>query len=232
MKRFYSEVGIAARDGGFAVELDGRPVRTPRRNALAVSSRALAEAIAEEWRQQEEEIVPVSMPMLRLANTGLDVVAAQREAVIDNLAGYGDSDLVCYRADQPPELAARQRDAWQPLLDWLAAEFSVHLRCTEGLAHVAQDPAALARLREAVAAFSNMELAALNDLTTISGSLVIALAVMHGRLDAAQAWTAAQIDEQHQVERWGEDHEAAQRAARLSGELAEAGRFLALHRTG
>jgi len=232
MKRFYKDVAVVARDGRFAVELDARPVRTPRRNLLALSSRALAEAIAEEWRRQDDEVVPTSMPMLRLANTALDVIGAQRDAVIDNIAGYGGSDLVCYWADGPEALVARQRLTWQPLLDWLEQRFSVRLRCTGGLAPVEQDVAHLAALRQAVAAFDDMELAVANDLTTISGSLVIALAVLHGKLDVEQAWTAAHVDEAFQAERWGEDHEAAARAARLQGELREAGRFLGLHRNG
>ena len=228
MKRFYKSVAVAERPEGWLVELDGRPVRTPDRSPLATPHRALAEAVAAEWDAQTEKVDPAAMPLTRHLNTAIDRVAPQRRHVIDELLSYGGSDLVCYRAEAPMELISRQHAAWGPLLDWLEARYGARLVVTEGISHVAQSAETLGRLGEGLAEYDDVALAALHTVTTIAGSLVIAMALAGGRLDLEGAWAAANVDEAFQIERWGEDTEAAARAARLRAELASAARVLDL----
>lgn len=230
MKRFYKQVAVVATAEGLNIELDGRGVRTPKKAILGVRSTALAEAIAGEWRQQGEDIVPESMPLLRLANTAIDMVAGQRAAVVDNLAGFGGTDLLCYRADEPEDLVQRQERHWSPWLAWAAERHGAALVTTDGIVHVAQDEVALAALHGAVDAHDVMELAGLNDLVTISGSLVLALALSAGAMGVTDAWAAARLDNDYQAERWGQDEEAEAHSARLWGEFEQAARFLDLHR--
>jgi chaperone required for assembly of F1-ATPase len=228
MKRFYKSVATAERDGAWTVELDGRPIRTPSRALMTMPSRALAEAVAAEWDAQATEVQPRLMPLTRHANTAVDRVAPQRDHVIDEILAYGGTDLVCYRAEGPTSLVVRQHAAWGPLLDWLEARFGVRLTVTEGIAHVAQAPETLAALRRALAEQGDVELAALHTATTLLGSLVIALALAEGRLDADGAWAAARVDEAFQIERWGEDSEAKARAETMKADLDAAARVLAL----
>lgn len=230
MKRFYRETRADARDEGFVVLLDGKPVRTPARTLLAVPSKALASAIAEEWDGQEDEVDPGAMPMMRQACTALDRVVPQREAVADEIARFGATDLLCYRADEPEALVRRQDEAWRPLLDWLEDSHGVRLATTTGIMPVEQDEAGLERLRKVVGAHDAFEMTALHGVVSITGSLVIGLALSVGRLDAAAAWRLSRVDHDHQAERWGEDTEAAQLAARTEAELRGAGRFLELVR--
>ncbi|MBT3373903.1 MAG: ATPase [Rhodospirillaceae bacterium] len=232
MKRFYKDVAVVSALSGATIELDGRPVRTPKKAIFAVAAEALAEAIAEEWRRQDEDIVPESMPLFRLANTAIDLVAGQRGAVVDNLAGYGGTDLLCYRAGEPEDLVQRQGQLWSPWLSWAEAEHGARLVTTNGIGHIAQDEAALAALHRAVDGHDVMELAAMNDLVTIAGSLVLALAVSAGALDVAAAWAAVRLDNEYQAERWGRDAEAEAHAAKLRGEFEIAARFMDLHRAG
>jgi chaperone required for assembly of F1-ATPase len=228
MRRFFKEAMATAVAGGFTVTLDGKPVRTPGRSPLVVPTQALAQAIAAEWREQEGEIRPQALPLTRLANTAIDRVAAQRDAVIEEIARYGGTDLLCYRADQQIELAARQRRDWQPLLDWAAAEFGAPLRVTSGIRPVAQPEPSLTALRAAVAAHDAMRLAALHLATHACGSLVLGLALVAGRLDAARAFALSQLDESFQIEQWGEDAEQARRRAAIAADIAEAARFVLL----
>ena len=232
MKRFYKDVTVVAAANGMTIELDGRPVRTPKKAVFAVPAVALAEAIAGEWRRQGEDIEPESMPLSRLANTAIDLVAGQRGAVVDNLARYGGTDLLCYRAGEPEDLVQRQEQLWSPWLDWADTEYGARLVTTDGIGHIAQDEAALASLHRAVDSHDIMELAAMNDLVTIAGSLVLALAVSAGALDVAMAWAAVRLDNDYQAERWGLDAEAEAHAARLRGEIEFAARFMELHRAG
>lgn len=230
MKRFYKAAEAKAGEGGHQVLLDGRMLRTPAKAPLVLPSAALAEAVAAEWRAQGEKIEPATMPMMTLASTAIDRVTTQRERVIDEIAGYAASDLVCYRADEPAELAARQHAVWQPLLDWCALEFDALLGTTSGVMPLSQPPEALAALRAAVARYDDMTLAAHHQLTSGFGSLVISLAVLEGRIDAEAGFAASQIDESFQSERWGEDAEAAARRERLRKEMLEAARFVTLCR--
>jgi chaperone required for assembly of F1-ATPase len=230
MKRFYRDVTVEETPQGFRILLDGKPVRTPGRNLLLLPSRALAEAIAGEWRAQGETIEPVSMPMLRLANTALDGIGKTRNEVIAAMLRFGEHDLICYRAADPAALAARQMDAWTPMLDWAAARHGARLAAGAGLVHIPQPPEALARLSQAVAARDDFSLAALHVMASITGSLVLALALAEGAINPAQAFQLSRIDEDYQREQWGEDAEAAARARALARELDVAAAFLAAAR--
>lgn len=191
-------------------------------------TRALAEAIAAEWDAQQGAVRPETMPFTRSANSALDKVAVQFDEVVDMLAAYGATDLLCYRATGPEALVARQAAAWDPLLEWSAMVLSAPLVATAGVMHIAQSPAALAALRAPVAAMTPCELAAFHDLVAISGSLVLALAVTRGRLGAEEAWSLSRLDETWQTEQWGEDEEAAAAEAVRHADFLQAGRFYAL----
>jgi chaperone required for assembly of F1-ATPase len=230
MKRFYKTVSVAQSQDGYRILLDGKPVQTPGQGRLLLPTRALAEAIAQEWRAQGEKIVSAAMPMLRLANTALDGVAQTREAVIAAILRFGEHDLICYRASAPAELAARQLEAWTPLLDWAASRYGARLEAGAGMAHIAQPPEALDRLREAVAARDDFALAALHVMASITASLVLALALAEGAINPAQAFSLSRIDEDYQVGLWGEDAEAAARARALAREMDVAADFLAAAR--
>lgn len=229
-KRFYKQAAALPLGEGFGVGLDARPVKTPQKRDLLLPCEALAAAIAAEWEAQaaDAEIAPETMPLMRLACTALDHVAAERAAVVDQLAAYAESDLVCYRADHPQELAERQAAAWDPLLDWLAETYGVRLTVTAGLMPAAQPPEARARLAPVIEAQPPLHLTALQALVTGTGSLVIGLAILDRRLDGEGGLAAAQIDELWQAEQWGEDAEAAERRAHIRADLLAAERMLRL----
>jgi chaperone required for assembly of F1-ATPase len=231
-RRFYTDVGIAEGEGGFALTLDGRPVKTPARRALAAPVPALAEAIADEWRAQGEVIEPASMPLTRLANSTIDGVAIAPGPVAAEIAKYLASDLVFYRAATPPELVARQALAWDPVLDWARAALGAHFVLGEGLVFVAQPEAALAATRAAIPAGATTEdvwrLGALHSITTLTGSALLALALHHGRLAVAEAWAAAHVEEDWNMEFWGRDELALARRAGRYAEMAAAGTVLAI----
>lgn len=231
-KRFYEKAATTAAENGFAVALDGGTVRTPGGAPLVVPTEALAAAVAGEWAAQEETIEPHTMPLTRLACTAVDRVASRRDAVVDHTAAYGATDLLCYRADQPQDLRERQDAAWQPLLDWAAATYGARLRITGGIIPAEQPPASLAALTEAVAAYDDLELAALSGATQACGSLIVGLALTTGHLDAEGAFAVSQLDERYQMETWGEDAEAKARRALLNADIAAAAQFLSLLRDG
>ena len=218
MKRFYKQASVTP-DLGIA--LDGRPVRTPGRLPLTLPTAALAEAVAGEWQAQGEEIVPQAMPLTGLANAAIERIAPDTAAFAAGLAAYAETELLCYRADAPPALVARQADIWDPVLGWAQARYDVGFVLVEGIVHRPQPPETLARLSAAIAARNAFELAALSQIVTISGSLVIALAVLEGELDPDPAFDAGHLDELWQAEQWGEDDFALdQRAARRADFLA------------
>lgn len=224
MKRFWKEVSVA--DG--EIRLDNRPVRTPGRTPLTAPSSALTEAIADEWRSVEGEIDPRAMPLTGLANAAIDRIAPDPAAFATGLAAYGESDLLCYRADAPAPLVARQQAAWGPLLDWARARYDVHLETTAGIIHRAQPPATIARLGEAIAACAPFELAGLSPIVTVTGSLVCGLALLEGAFDATTIWRAARIDDDWQAEHWGEDDLAARTRDAHRADFDAGARFLAL----
>lgn len=217
-RRVWSTVTVEPRPGGHAVLLDGRPLHTPARAVLVLPVRSLAEAIAAEWDAQGDSIDPETLPLTRLANTAADRVAPAAAAVIEDVAAYGEADLLCYRAPHPQALAARQAAAWDGPLGWARERYGAALVCASGVMHVAQPPESLSRLRAAVealvAAQGPLGLVALSELVTLSGSLVLGLGTAEGALEAAEAWAASRIDETWQAEQWGEDAEAAQATAR------------------
>jgi len=224
MKRFWQEVTLDADNG---VLLDGRPVRTPGRVPLALPTRVLAEAVAEEWRAVGETLDPRAMPLTGLANAAIDRIAPDPAPFVMDIARYAETDLVCYRADSPAELVDRQRAAWEPLLDWARQRYDVHFETTAGVMHVAQPQATLERLAEAVAARDPFTLTAMQALVSATGTIVGTLALAEGAIDAEALWRAAQIDEDWQAGQWGEDELATRaRAAKRAG-FDAATRFLA-----
>lgn len=224
MKRFYKDVAVTPDRG---ITLDGRAVRTPARALLTLPNDALAEAAAEEWRAQGEEIDPRSMAMTGLANAAIDRVAPDPAAFAAPLAAYAESELLCYRAEEPPELAARQDAIWGPILAWARTRYDVGFILVAGIMHQPQPAQTLSRLAEAVAARSIWELAALNPMVSISGSLVIPLAVLEGALEPDAAFAAAHLDEIWQAELWGEDDWALDARAVREQDFLNACQFLA-----
>lgn len=208
-KRFWTDVNVDKDEGGYAVTLDGRRIKTPAKAALLLPSREMAEAVAGEWVAQEEEIDPRGMPFTRSANAAIDKVRTQHAEVADMLADYGDADLLCYRADSPQELVARQAEAWDPALDWAAEALGARLEPRSGVIHAPQEPQALERLRAQVHALDDFQLAAFHDLVSLSGSLVLGFAAAQGWREAETLWQLSRLDERWQEEQWGVDDEAA-----------------------
>ncbi len=223
-KRFYTSVDIARDEAGLAVRLDGRPVRTPARSLLVVPSEVLASAIAEEWRSQREVIDPATMPVTRLANTVIDGIAPNPDPIRQDLARYAETDLLVYRADGPERLVARQVERWDPIVRWIEEEVAALLAIGRGVMFVAQPPETVAALRARVARETDpFRVGGLHQATTLTGSLILALALAAGRLDAATAWSLAHLDEDWNIEQWGEDEEArARRDARFEDMRAAA----------
>jgi chaperone required for assembly of F1-ATPase len=228
VKRFYSEVAIGAAVGGFEVRLDGRGVRTPQKAALIFPNHALAEAVADEWAGQGEHVRPATMPLTSLACTAIDRVAPCRAEAVGEILGYAGTDLLCYRAEQPAALVARQAAVWQPLLDWAALALDAPLTVTGGILAADQPDAAVAALRSAVESLDDLRLAALSSATRASGSLVIGLALSRGQVSADEAFEAAELDATFQIGRWGEDPEATQRRAAVRDDLIAARRLFDL----
>lgn len=224
-KRFWKEASVGEVDGGFTILLDGRTVKTPAKAALVMPTRVMAEAAAAEWQAQEDEVLPLTMPVTRSANAAIDKVAIQHGEVADMLAAYGGTDLLCYRADSPQELIERQAKAWQPLLDWAEAELNAPLRVASGVIHVDQPEASLKNLSREVHALSNFELAAFHDLVAMSGSLVIGFAIIRGFAPAENLWQVSRLDETWQEEQWGVDEEAADLAETKRVQFLHADRF-------
>jgi chaperone required for assembly of F1-ATPase len=230
MKRFYQDVAVVPVEGGFTIELDGKPLRTPAKAPVILPTRALAEAVAAEWRGQGDELSLHAMPLTRLASTAIDLATKRHDAVVSEIAKYAETDLVCYRAEHPPELIARENTVWQPLLDWAILRFDAPLAVTSGIVPRTQSPETLRAFASAVAALDPMTLTALHAMTTACGSIVIGFALLEGRLDARAAFAASQVDETYQIEQWGEDAEAAKRRAALAEDIDAAARFAALLR--
>ena len=228
MKRFYKKAEPVPAAGGHGIALDSRLVKTSGKHDLILPSLALAAAVAAEWDAQRGEIRREAMPLTRLAGATIDRSAAQRNAVVQQVAEYAGTDLVCYRAAHPPALAAVQQAVWQPLIDWAAERYDAPLVVTTGVVPASQPLASLAAFAEAIAEHDDFSLTALHAATAACGSLVIALALMEGRLDADQAFAASQLDESFQIEAWGEDSEQVERRAALAADIEAAARFVSL----
>ncbi len=219
-KRFYAAATVAERDGAFALLLDGRGAKTPAKRPLALPSEPAAAAVAAEWNAQDVVIDPALMPLTRLANSAIDGVAGQMAAVADEVKTYLTSDLLVYRAADPAPLVAVEAEAWDPVLAWARDAFAARFILARGVTFVAQPAAtldAMGRLVDAVAGrgpAAPFRLAALQVMTTLTGSALLALAVMHARLAPEEAWAAAHVDELFQETQWGSDAEAIERRCR------------------
>ncbi len=224
-KRFWKETRIEAETHCFSVSLDGRPVRTPAKEKLELSTNALAEAVAAEWDAQEDEINPHKMPFTRMANSAIDKVKPQHGAVADMLTEYGDSDLLCYRAESSDPLSARQAEIWDPYLQWADQTLGVRLSPVSGLMHTPQDQAAIAKARELVLEQDAFQLAAFHDLVCLTGSLVLGFAATRDVSTPDEIWAASRCDELWQIEQWGEDEEAAEVARIKAADFRHAKRF-------
>ena len=226
-KRFYHGATVGEAGEGFALLLDGKPVKTPARNALAAPTRALAEAIAAEWAAQETVIDPARLPLTRLANAVIDAVAAQAQPFTEEIAKYLGSDLLCYRADAPAGLVERQAQHWDPVLAWAADALGARFVPAQGVMQVAQPRQAIAAARAAIPA-EPWRLGAVASVTTLTGSALLALALACGGIDAEAAWTAAHVDEDWQMQQWGRDELALERRAFHHAEFEAAVKVLRL----
>jgi chaperone required for assembly of F1-ATPase len=211
-KRFYTKAGFIEIDGSYAITLDDKAVRTPSRKPLVAPSVEIAAAIVAEWDAQQDLINPMTMPLTRLANSVIDAVGENVDAVIDDMAKYFGTDLLFYRAGHPQELVAREAAAWDPVLFWASEDLGAHFMLSEGIIHVKQPDTAIAAMRATLPS-DPWTVAALHLVTTITGSAILAVALLRGRLDADQVWAAAHVDEDWNVERWGIDEEVAHRRA-------------------
>jgi chaperone required for assembly of F1-ATPase len=229
-RRFYKTATSTPVEGGWGILLDGKALRSPAKRPFVLPTEALAKAIAEEWQAQGEKVEPSSMPLMQFAATAIDRLADNRAALVDEVAGYGRSDLVCYRAEEPPSLVRRQEETWQPLIAWAAERYDIALSVTTGIVAVAQPDHTLATFRRVLEACDLFALTALAGATGSAGSLVIALALAEGRLDPDDAADAAMLDELFQAEKWGSDPEAERRRAGVRADLHAAKRFHTLSR--
>lgn len=223
-KRFYGAVSVAQAEGGFAIHLDGKPVRTPAKALLVLPSEAAAALVAGEFAAQGETMDLVSMPAMRLANTAIDGVATDPQAVLEDMLRFAASDLLCYRAGEPQELAARQSQSWDPVIDWARSALGARMVLAEGIMHVEQPREAIAAIGVHLAQRAEpVRLAALHVMTSLTGSALLALAVDFGEMSAQAAWDAAHVDEDWQQDHWGKDAEAvARRSARRRDMMAAA----------
>lgn len=230
MKRFYKQAAPVAAEDGFAVQLDARAVKTPGGRPLRVPTLALAEAVAREWQDQDGEIVPSRMPLTQLVSTALDRVGPERGHIQGQMIEYGRTDLLCYRAEAPLELVERQARQWQPLLDWARETLGADLVATEGIIAVEQSNAALEALSRRLDGYDVWTLTSAQAACAAAGSLILALALVEGRLDGDGVFALSQLDETYQIEQWGEDAQALARRRALAEDIAAAARLAALTR--
>ena len=230
MKKFYKHVATREEAGGFSICLDERPVKTPAKHTLSLPNLALAEAVADEWRTDADAIDPSGMILTRLANSAVDHVSVHRGAVIDEIAGFAETDLLCYRAAEPMELREKQEQRWAPLLTWILKSKGVALRSTDSVVPLNQAQSDLDAVREVVASFDDYGLSGLHMVTSACGSVVLGLATACGEIDGKTAWELSLLDETFQIGHWGEDPEATKRREILWTDIRAAVRFLELLR--
>ncbi len=228
MNRIFKEVTVDRVGDAYVILLDGRAIKTPAKSPLLLPTRELAEAIAEEWDRQDAKIDPSSMPFMQAAATAIDRVTPQREKVVQDIVAYGGTDLVCYRAKYPESLVAKQSAAWDPLLEWIESRHQVSLKTTNSIAHITQSEEALTKMAQIVGAQKDMTLPPLYNITALCGSLVVALAVLDGHINADEAFEISELDETHVMELWGADAEAMERRKNNKESLAASRRFLEL----
>ena len=229
-RRFYEHVAVSACEDGYAITLDERSVNTPGGTKLILPGEALANAVAGEWEVQGEMITPESMPFMGLSSTAIDRVGPRRSEIDVQVIKYAESDLLCYRADSPPELVARQAEKWHPLIGWAEDIYDVEFVVTTGINPVLQPQPTLRAMEKALGVLDDFELTALATVTELTGSLVLGLALLAGRIGADQAFNLSQLDEMFQAETWGEDQEAAARRGTILEDIHSASNFLSLSR--
>lgn len=231
-RRFYETVSIEASEGGWRVLLDGREVRTPGRRVLHLPTHAAGEAVAEEWQAQGERIDPETMEMTKLANTALDRVAGREPQIVEDIVAFAGTDLLCYSAENPESLVAAQAARWDPVLAWAGQALGVELSVGAGVMYFAQPEPAISRLRARLAAESAWVLTGVHNMTTLTGSAMLAMARRCGQLCDSATWQAAHVDEDWQIARWGEDHAASLRRSRRLAEFEASARFITLVEAG
>lgn len=228
MRRFWKTAEVIDAEGGFGVALDARRIKTPARADLLVPSRAVAEAIAAEWRECGETVDPRSMPLTGLANAAIDRIQPARDEFAAGIARYGEGDLLCYRADGPEPLVRLQQESWDALLTWARRRYDVDFKTCTGVIHVDQPRETVRKFGHAVASLDEFRLAGLATLVTIGGSLVAGLAVLDEMMPAEMAWEAVSLDDRWQLEQWGDDREARQALDARRRDFLAAARFLEL----
>lgn len=231
MKRFWKEVAVVASGDGYVIVLDGKPMHTPAQQTYVLRTKGLAEAIAAEWNAVKEIVVPADMPVTQLAATVIDIVPRERANIINQLASYATTDMLCYRAEHPPALVSRQQESWQPLLDWAALNYDALMLVTHGVKPVTQTPDALAALRRAIEKQDDYHLAALQVATTATGSVIVGLALLEQKISPDEAYAAAELDSEFQAESWGSDEEAAARRRGIHADIKAADLFAKLSTT-
>jgi len=232
MKRFYKQAACVSTDNGFAIELDGRPIKTPARNPLNLPTLQLTEAIAAEWAAQGEDIDPATMPLTALAQGALDQVVNERERIIGRIAAFSDSDMLYYRGDESQQaLADHQAEQWDPLLDWARTRYDVSFTLTHGIMHQSQSEQTIVRLSETVEAQDDFTIAAMLSLVGLAGSLVAILALIEGAYDADRLWPLMNLEELWQEEQWGRDDLAIATREIKQAEFNAAVQFLTLSRS-
>lgn len=225
-KRFYKAVSVGEAEGGWTILLDGRGIRTPMKNALVAPTKALAEIMAAEWDAQGERIDPFTMPVTRLAHGAIDSAGANRDSLIAEVLKYAGTDLLRHRAEEA-ELATRQRECWDPYLEWAETELGARLPAVSGIMPAETTPEALEALQSRAGGYDSWKLTALGQATALTTSAVLGLALVEGRATATVIFKASRVDEDYQIEHWGEDAEASKRAERLEGECLAIGQLLA-----
>ncbi|MGF1477193.1 MAG: ATP12 family chaperone protein [Geminicoccaceae bacterium] len=228
MKRFYGEAGVIRAEGGHGIRLDDRPVNTPAGHPLVVPTEALGERIAAEWQAQVETVKPETMPVTRLASTAIDLLPERRDDAAQQIADYAETDLLCYRAPEPTVLVIKQSRLWDPVLAWAQAKLGLRFTVVTGVTPVAQDPSTLRLTRDLIDALDDWRLTGLHAATTLTGSVVLGLALERGYMDAAELTAASTLDERFEMERWGSDAEAIERLENLGDNLAATEAYLHL----
>lgn len=228
MKTFWKAVSVVEEDGGFSVRLDDKPLKTPAKAAFTVPSQGLAQAIADEWSALDDKIDPTRLPFTKLCNAAIDNMSEKAGGVVDALTEYGETDLLCYRADSPEGLVERQSAAWEPLLDWVRDRHGIFLVQTTGILPIPQPDASISAFRSWLGEMDNFELMSCHDLVMLSGSIVIARAVVEAHISPEDGWNTSIIDDIWQAEKWGEDEEALALRAVKSRDFATAARMMTL----
>jgi chaperone required for assembly of F1-ATPase len=230
VEKLFKDVAVKCAEGSFSIALDDQILRTPNNGTYALPTHELAMEIAAEWQAQEVEVDPKTMPLTIIAGTAVDRVEQNLAEVVEAVVRYASTDLLCYRASQPVELAEQQRATWQPLLDWASANLGVPINVTEGIIPIEQDTEVIERLRSRLTGYDHFWLASIHGLTTSLGSIFLALAVLENHIDAERALAVCHIEEEFQEGKWGIDDEAAERRDAVRTEVLVAARFLTLLR--